>query len=315
MIITGANFDHFAYVHLFLKSLRENAAYLGKVVVCDNRIQGRWNFPGKILAGKSFTPEQESIILGYGGEIVQYDELLKERKITLDSIDRVPSATVRLPHKFVYSALIAGKYAQNDEVVIYFDSDVFFQKPIDDLFQDCSGDGIFMSNENNYVKNVSLFKQWIEYSDFSFSMDQIKYIEKMEFSEIYCTGFIAGKKDHFHGFMTLCWLLSSNQFVRFFSDQPLVNILRKMLAFPISEISREKVCHVGSVQAKSIECLLGKILVDGVIPNVLHFNGEKINAATLLRFYNIPEKIPPQTVRSKSYVQIIKKILRSLLKS
>jgi hypothetical protein len=115
--------------------------------------------------------------------------------------------------------------------------------------------------------------------------------------------------------MTLCWLLSSNQFVRFFSDQPLVNILRKMLAFPISEISREKVCHVGSVQAKSIECLLGKILVDGVIPNVLHFNGEKINAATLLRFYNIPEKIPPQTVRSKSYVQIIKKILRSLLKS
>jgi len=273
LIVTGANTNHYHFLKLFVQSLRTNGKYTGKIVVCDNSIEGKWDQPGKFLDITSFSEEQLAFLESHDVEIMMYHELIKSNNCSREVIDKIPSYTQRYPHKYVYTTLISKMYMDTVDYICFFDADIYFQKPVRPLFDAMKNGGIHMVKEYVKIGKSPFLKKWIAHSDFSSLSDQKRYEQQMFGSEDFCTGFFGGRADEFHKLTLLALLLTSNQFVEFYSDQPLMNILKSFFHYPIHEISDEYVMHLGELPKEELVVKDQMVHYKGSASIAVHFNG------------------------------------------
>jgi len=273
LIITGGNSDYFNQLKLFVKSLRERGNYKGIIAICDNDILGTSTKPGNYRNGKSFTQDQERYLKSYDAKIYQYSELLKNSSFSKKEINSLPSYTKHCPHKFIYNALITKQFQSDVDKICYFDADVYFQKDILNIFDCFDQNSVYIVKGNDPVKNCKWTLDKLKQSDFSRLYDQSKYIDKMKCSENFCTGFYGGTTDNFHKFVILGLLLSINPIIKFFSDQPTVNIVKTFFEFPIIELSEEKVRHLALIPEEEIIINGQSIMCKNIQSIAVHFNG------------------------------------------
>lgn len=273
LIITGANSEHFHFLELFVKSLRQNGRYDGHIVVCDNTIGGKWNEPGKYSEFISFKPEQMTFLKDYGVELISYHELVKDNGVERQQIDKIPSYTQRYPHKFVYATLISKLYLQKVKNICFFDADIYFQKPVAPIFDSFADGHVYMVKEHQRIGVNPFLKKWVSHSDFSDLSNQALFEKSMFDSENYCTGFFGGRADSFHRLSLLSLLLTSNQFVEFYSDQPLMNILKGFFYHPIQDLSNDTVLHLGDLPKEDLMVKDKMVYYRNKASIAVHFNG------------------------------------------
>lgn len=313
VIITGANSNHFEYLELFVRSLRENGQYEGVIAVCDNLIDGEWNRPGSFRDGISFTEEQIFFLSKYEVTIYSYSELLAKNNIERKSVELIPSPTQRFPHKFFYTTLISKEYLRKAKNICYFDADVYFQKPVQPLFDAFHSDELYIVGENWKIGKSPFLSKWIAHSDFSRLSDQKYYMEQMYKTLDYCSGFFGGDVHRFHTLCLLCTLLSSNQLVSFFSDQPTINILKTFFGYPFQELSKEYVFHLGEFPKEDFVIQYAKLSYKGMESIAVHFNGpNKDTFEEVWRQYT--NNNSPARVEYSAFQKGIIKSLRALRK-
>lgn len=273
LIITGANQQHFDFLRLFVESLRTYGEYTGYIAVCDNSIGGSWDNPGKYAETHSFNEEQMQFLSKHQVEVYPYGELIKSNGIDRELIDRIPSYTQRYPHKYVYTTLLSKLYLKKARNICFFDADIYFQKPLAPLLEAMSEEGIYMVREYQKIGKSPFLKKWIAHTDFSKLSSQEAYEKSMFGSEDYCTGFFGGKAPHFHRLCLLALLLTSNHFVEFYSDQPLMNILKSFFQYPIRELSDEYVMHLGELPKEDLVVRNKQLFYKNKASIAVHFNG------------------------------------------
>lgn len=274
LIITGANKNHFGFLELFVRSLRERGKYEDKIVVCDNVIGGdRWDEPGKYAETISFSDQHMAFLKEHNVEVIPYHQLIKDNEISREQIDQIPSYTQRYPHKYVYTTLISKRYKQQVKNICFFDADIYFQKPVAPIFDAFQESSIYMVKEYQKIGKSPFLRKWIAHSDFSQLSDQAAFEETMFGSDDYCTGFFGGPAEVFHQLTLLALLLSSNRLVEFYSDQPLMNILKSFFRYPIQELPDDYVKHLGELPKEDLTVKNGQVLHRNKASIAVHFNG------------------------------------------
>lgn len=273
VIITGANADHFPYLELFVLSLRNQGEFTGVIAVCDNSIEGTWNKPGTFKEGLSFSEEQMQFLKLHDVKVFPYADLLAKNGIERSQVEAITSQTQRYPHKFFYCTLISKQYLHKAKNICYFDADVYFQKPVQAIFDVFQADKLYIVGENWKIGQSPFLSKWIAHSDFSKLSDQDYYLERMYKTLDYCSGFFGGDAHRFHSLCLLCTLLSSNQLVSFFSDQPTINILKTFFGYPLKEMHKEFVFHLGEFPKEDFVIQNAKLSYKGVESIAIHFNG------------------------------------------
>ncbi|MBK6904822.1 MAG: hypothetical protein IPH04_18955 [Saprospirales bacterium] len=193
VIITGGNADHFPYLELFVSSLRQNGGFTGTIALCDNAIEGTWDRPGKFREGGSFSPEQLQFFEKNQVEVFLYSELLAQNQIPREQIDSIPSPTQRYPHKFIYTTLISKNYLTKAKNICFFDADIYFQKPVQPIFERFTEDAVYIVAERLAIGQNHFLSKWIAHSDFSKLSDQGLYLSTMNQALNYCSGFFGGR--------------------------------------------------------------------------------------------------------------------------
>lgn len=273
VIITGGNADHFHYLELFVSSLRQNGGFTGTIALCDNAIEGTWDRPGKFREGGSFNQEQLQFLKKNQVEVFLYSELLAQNQIPREQIDSIPSPTQRYPHKFIYTTLISKKYLTKAKNICFFDADIYFQKPVQPLFEQFREEGVYIVGEKLKIGQSPFLAKWVAYSDFSKLSNQDLYLKTMNNTLDYCSGFFGGNAERFHSLVLLCSLLITNHWVRFFSDQPALNILKSFFHFPFQELSKEYVFHLGEFHKEDFVIRNATLTYKGIESLAIHFNG------------------------------------------
>ncbi|MBW3021105.1 hypothetical protein KY334_07455, partial [Candidatus Woesearchaeota archaeon] len=280
LIITGGNAKYFDKLKIFVESLRTNGEYRDKIIVCDNTIDGTWDNPGKFLEVKSFNEEQIDFFKKYDVEIVYFHELLNKNNLSRDKIDSIPTYFWAYPLKFIYLSLISKEYF-NYEKICFFDADIYFQKPIKEIFNFLNLDKINIVPEFNKIGKIDLIKTWMRITDFSFSSSQEDYLNKIDNSLSLCTGFFGSSAKTFNNFVSLCWILSSSNIIEFHNDQPLANILIHYFKYSANYLSPSMVLHIGELYDEEI-CYDGEFSYNNINPIAVHFNGGKANLMELI---------------------------------
>lgn len=153
--------------------------------------------------------------------------------------------------------------------------------------------------------------KWIAYSDFSILSDQELYLQTMNNSLDYCSGFFGGNARRFHALVLLSTLLLTNQWVRFYSDQPTLNILKSFFHYPFIEISKEYVFHLGEFHKEDFVIRDATLSYKGMDSIAIHFNGpNKDTFEAISRQYSGLE--PGITVGSSFLEKVLVKGVRAL---
>ncbi|RKD12412.1 hypothetical protein BCY91_12235 [Pelobium manganitolerans] len=276
LIISSGNSKNFHQLKNFIHSLRLNGNYEGYIAICDNEITGTWDKPGVLNKQATFTNEHLAFFRKYDVTIYPLHPLIEENEIDEDIIKSILSPTQRYPYKFIYNTLISKKYLGKASEAVYFDSDVFVQKSIIPLFDKIKATGsIVIVKEWFKIKDDYHLNNWMRFSDFSKLSRQENYLEKILNANNYCSGMYGGVLNEFHRFNLLCLLLASNRFINFYSDQPLINVLKSYFHFPVKELDYEYCLHLGELTRDEYQVISGKFQKDGIVPIAVHFNGAK----------------------------------------
>ncbi|NUQ81809.1 MAG: hypothetical protein HUU10_09390 [Bacteroidetes bacterium] len=276
LIITSGNSRYDLLLRRFVWSLRHEGEFTGDIIICDNDVAGTWDQPGKASDQPSFTEDSTVFFKDLQVTVIPYVGLLQENDILRETIDQLPSATQRYPHKFVYTALISKRYPDYNRIC-YMDSDILIQAPVQALFDAMNGPGIFIGPENQPIGKNGYLSQWIRHTQFGGLSDQKQYEATMDGSLNLCTGLFGGTGRDFHRFCLLNLVLASNQFIRFYSDQPSVNILTSFFGYPLNLLNSGHVVHLGDIYAEDISVSNGQIMYQSTIPVAVHFNGGSRN--------------------------------------
>lgn len=275
LIITAGNAKYFDQLRNFVLSLRTQGEFEGLIVVCDNAISGTWNNPGTWSKEESFQPQHLNFFKEYKVRVIPIQQLIDENQLPEQTIRNIKSPTQRYPYKFIYNTLISKKFSSDVEQILYFDSDIYFQAPVKRFFEQVEAGKILIVQEWKRIGESKYLKEWIRYSDFSRVSSQDDFLSTMLPAEDFCSGFYGGDVITFHRFNLLALLLTSNQFVNFYSDQPLVNILKTFFFYPFKELDFSYCLHLGDLKANEYGTE-GKVFVkDGVVPICVHFNSGK----------------------------------------
>ncbi|MBK6621205.1 MAG: hypothetical protein IPG32_10110 [Saprospirales bacterium] len=311
VIITGGNADHFPYLELFVSSLRQNGGFSGTIALCDNAIEGTWDRPGKFREGGSFSPEQLQFFAKNQVEVFVYSELLAQNRISREQIDAIPSPTQRYPHKFIYTTLISKNYLTKAKNICFFDADIYFQKPVQPIFERFTEDAVYIVAERLAIGQNHFLSKWIAHSDFSKLSDQGLYLSTMNQALNYCSGFFGGEARRFHSLVLLCSLLTTNSWTPFFSDQPTLNILKSFFHYPFIELSREHVFHLGEFPKEDFIVQNARLSYGGMESIAVHFNGPTKEAfeAVKSQFFGLGG---PQVVRYHPIRRAWVKAIRAL---
>lgn len=273
-IITGGNRDYFKQLKMFVTSLRERGRFTGTVVVCDNTISGTWDSPGSYLDAASFTSDQLRFFELNGVSIRPFHELLAANGVRREQVETIRGFTTRYPYKFFYCALLSKELLLEEESkVVYFDSDILFQRDIHELIDDIREDGIYISHEHSAIGQSRYMSEWLRTTDVSFAAVNQQFYGKLLRSPNYCSGFMGAFAHTFNGFNLLCILLASNRFTEFHTDQPLVNVLINYFGYPIVEVDATRVIHLSHAPADRLSVEDGIISLDASVPVAVHFNG------------------------------------------
>ena len=276
-IITGGNRDYFDQLKIFVTSLRNAGQFAGPVVVCDNTISGSWDSPGSYLDITSFTPEQVRFFELNDVSVRPFHELLAAHGIRREQIEEIRGFTSRYPYKFFYCALLSKELLREAEArVVYFDSDILFQRDVDPLMDEIREQKLYISHEHSSIAESRYMREWLRTTDISFAGDNELFHAELLRSPNYCSGFLGGFARTFNAFNLLCILLASNRFTQFHTDQPLANIMVNYFGYPIVEVKMTRVLHLSHAPADRLVVDDGTILLDGVAPIAVHFNGGRI---------------------------------------
>ncbi|WP_113637905.1 glycosyltransferase [Nubsella zeaxanthinifaciens] len=308
LIITSGNSRNYNQIENFISSLRKNANYDGLIAVCDNEISGEWDKPGTWLREGSFTQEQTGTIKSWGAQIFTLQDLISNNEVDEHIIESIKSPTQRYPYKFIYNCLISKHYLNKVDAVLYFDSDVYFQKNIDPIFDVIALEKINVVKEFNKIKDNYYLNNWIKYSNFDKLSSQEHYLSTMLNADNYCTGFYGGGITAFHNFNLLALLITSNKFINFYSDQPLFNILTSFFNYPINEISYENCLHIGELEETAYTWQNKYVSYKNIVPISVHLNGGRYNE--LVKAMNGEKVLPPK----KDLIKKIKSIIRKVIK-
>jgi hypothetical protein len=273
-IITGGNRDYFKQLKMFVTSLRERGRFTGTVVVCDNTISGTWDRPGSYLDVASFTSDQLRFFELEGVSIRPFHELLAANGVRREQVENIRGFTTRYPYKFFYCALLSKELLLEEESkVIYFDSDILFQRDIKELIDEIREERIYISHEHSSIDQSRYVSEWLRTTDLSFASDNLRFLGRLLSSPNYCSGLIGAFARTFNAFNLLCILLASNRFTQFHTDQPLVNVLISYFGYPIVEMDASRVIHLSHAPADKLLVENGIISIDGSVPVAVHFNG------------------------------------------
>lgn len=276
LIITSGNSGNFIQIQNFVISLKNNGLYKGEIVVCDNQISGTWDNPGTWQKEGSFNEDQLSFFKSEFVKLYSLDELISENELDKDVIKNIKSPTQRYPYKFIYNTLISKKYIHKVDKIIYFDSDVFFQADVAPLFNELEDDKITLVKEWLKMKESYFLHKWLKYSDFKKLSNNDDYLDTMLNADNFCSGMYGANAITFHRFNLMALLLTSNQFINFYSDQPLINILKTYFKWPFKEISFEYCLHLGELKRDlDYKISAGQFFKGDVLPICIHFNGNK----------------------------------------
>lgn len=276
LVITSGNSKNFYQLKNFVDSLRINGEYDDEIAICDNTIEGKWDEPGTWSKKPSFTTEQLAYFETARADVLVLQDLIVESKLDEEVIKKIKSPTQRYPYKFIYNTLISKKYLNKVEKIIYFDSDIYFQDKVDTLLVEMDDEQITIVKESLKMKESYFLNKWLRYSDFSQLSTNEDYLNTMLNSDNFCSGMYGATAITFHRFNMMALLLTSNQFVNFYSDQPLINILKSYFKWPFKEIGFKYCLHLAEL-SRDLDYKIhdGKFTRDGVLPICVHFNGNK----------------------------------------
>jgi len=271
LIITAANSDYFKFFSVFIKSLRKNASYKGKIVVCNYAAA---KFKSNQDFDLSFKEDEIKFLKEYDVEVISFRDLLAKNGISFEEINAINTEHHSHPFKFIYGTLISKEYLYKADNIILIDADSYFQKPIEVVFAQIKEGNIYGTREYRQPRDDMWYQDAVFYSDFSRLSDSHYFKSKIMKSKIVGGNFFVGKAKDFHCFMILSWLLSSNSFIKFHSDLPLVSILANYLNHPIKIIEHKYICSLSGTGDKCRFDSDRKIFTFGKnIPPVIHFNG------------------------------------------
>lgn len=286
LILTGGHARFFEDLKLFASSLREKAAFRGKVIVCDNTIEGRWDAPGRYVEEASFGPEQLEFFRRHEVEVVLFHELLRRHGIPRDAVERIPTGHYAYPFKFFYATLLSKEHLLDSRNICFFDADVYFQRPLEPLFARFRKGRICIAPELAVTGKNPIVRKWIEETDLSIGTDQRLFLETLFRSRNYCTGFFGAPAATFNAFSLLCWAVADSRLASFNNDQPLANILFSFFGLPCGE-AEDFVLHLNDVPEDRLSFDPGSrcFRYEGATPGVVHFNGGKKH---LMKFLTDP---------------------------
>jgi len=289
VIITGGDSNFFKFLKKFVESLRKKALYKEKIIICDYVMKNR-----RFVEENSFSNNELNFFKNYDVEVISFYELLEKNNISRELIDMIHTQHNAYPFKFIYCCLISKDYLKKAENIYFFDADCYFQKPIDPIFNQFKKDRISVAPELIDFIHDPCMGEHIKVSDFSLLGSNSNFIDKMYDSPEFNTGFFGGKSEIFNKFTSLCWMLSTNNLIKFHSDQPLVNILKSYFHYPMDEISNKFIYNISYFQNRVTFDKINQIFkcnssiplvvrsdgpskflfkCDSFIPFVIHFNG------------------------------------------
>jgi len=309
LIITSGSGKNFYQLKNLIDSLQTNGKYTGEIAICDNAIEGTWNKPGTWSKLPSFSEEQNSYFKKNGVQVFTLQNLITENGLDEQVIKNIKSPTQRYPHKFIYNTLISKKYLGKVDKIIYFDSDVYFQAPTEPLWQQIEFGKIVIVKEWLKMNEGIFLNKWLKFSDFSKLSSQKDYEKTMLPADNFCSGMYGADSQTFHRFNLMALLLTSNQFINFFSDQPLVNILKTYFKYPFKEISFEYCLHLGELSRDNYLIGNGKFVVQNKVPISVHFNSNKYNELEA-----VINNSPLPTIKNRTVLNRIKDKLLFILK-
>ena len=309
LIITSGNSKNFQQLRNFVLSLRSQGQYTGLIVLCDNSISGTWDNPGTWQENDSFREEEKQFFKEQDVSILQINTLVNENTIDPEIIRNIKSPTQRYPYKFVYNTLISKLYINKVKNIFYFDSDIYFQAPFEPIAELSEAGKILIVKEFLKMQEGYFLPKWLKFSDFSKVSDQDEYLKTMLPAENFCSGFYGSEANTFHRFNLLALLLTSNQFINFYSDQPLVNILKTYFHYPFKEISNKYCLHLGELKRENYTVENGKFTFEGKIPIAVHFNSGKYQELESV-LTGIPLPSPPKRSLVDKVVGRLKKAIR-----
>lgn len=299
LIITSGNAKYFDQLKNFVDSLRIHGQYTDAIAICDNAISGSWDNPGTWSDEESFSSEQLAYFKENEVTVYPLPQLIAENEVSVDTIKNIKSPTQRYPYKFIYNTLISKKYINKVDAIFYFDSDIYFQSNVKPLTEAIESNKISIVKEFLKMEESSYLNKWLNYSDFSKVSSQGDYLKTMMPANNFCSGFYGGHAQTFHKFNLLALLLTSNQFVNFYSDQPLVNILKTFFNYPFKEIENTYCLHIGELKRDNYTWVDQKINYKGTIPICVHFNSGKYQELESILKNGIPLPKPPNRYLKK----------------
>ncbi len=269
IIITGGNSEYFDYLKVFTISLRENAKYKDKIIICENVIEN-----GKFKVADSFSENELSFFKKYDIDIIKFHELLKEENLSRELIDAIYSEHRCYPLKQIYSCLISKRYLHEAENICYFDADMYFQRPLEEFFNQFKENKIYVAPEKGSVGECEWMKKVLSISDFSKIGSDDHFKKEIYSSRHLGAGFFGGKAKIFNKFTSLFWLIASNNLIKFHNDQPLLNIILSYFNYPYSELDEKWLLHINLVINKIEYNAANKLIkFNSEIPHIIHFNG------------------------------------------
>lgn len=308
LIITSGNGRNFNQLKNFVTSLRSNGDYKDNIAICDCAISGEWNAPGTWSKESSFTNDQITFFHEFDVKVYHFQALVEENKIDEQVIKSIKSPTQRYPYKFIYNVLISKKYLNKVNAILYFDSDIYFQRPVKQIFNEVEEDKIIIVKEWLKMKEGDYLKKWLGYSNFSSISSQKMYDNSMFEADNFCSGFYGSTTEFFHKFNLVALLLTSNQFVNFYSDQPLINILKTFFKLPFKEINWHYCLHLGELSHEKYYIKDGFFALDKIVPICVHFNCGKYH-----ELESVLEGMPlAGSVTSSVYKRAVKKVYRNI---
>jgi hypothetical protein len=293
LIITSGSGKHFNQLKNFISSLRTHGKYTDEIALCDNSISGAWDKPGTWSEEESFSLDQKEFFKEMKVKIFLINQLITDNDIDPAIIRAIKSPTQRYPYKFIYNTLISKHYLNKVRNIYYFDSDIYFQAPFHAIEAETEDKTILIVKEFVKMEKSPYLNKWLKFSNFSKISDQNDYLKEMMPAANFCSGFYGSGATTFHRFNLLALLLTSNQFVNFYSDQPLVNILKTFFHYPFKEISSDYCLHLGELKNEEYNVLDGCFIYQGKKPISVHFNSGKyteLEAVLSGRPLNVPLK-------------------------
>lgn len=299
LIITGGNKNYFSLLKVFVKSATEKGDFKGKIVICDNTINGKWNKPESINLKSSFSKEQHQFFSKYNVDIIKYSRLLEEFKIPIRHVEKIKTAHWAYPAKFLYCNLIAEKYKKTVEKIAFFDADVYFQDNINILFEKITDNSIYINDEGVLNKNSNYMTEWLNFSQINNLWGKFRCYDLSE-KPILCTGFFAAKTENFLSITNLAVLLSTNQIYPFHSDQPLMNFIMHAFKFPYKTLPND-VIHAAHIKIDELQYIENKKIfnIKNKTPKALHYHGKHGNyiKQKIISNYSIPDYVQPNLIR------------------